>query len=470
VLDATASPRITAPQVRQWAWPLAVLGAAWVIFLPALWNRFPFMFYDSGAFIDLAMRGGFVAERSAIYGAFLSVFQPGFSLWPAMVAQVGLVVLVMVEFARVVLPGLAPRQFFLLVVALSIVTGLPWTAPQVMPDVFAPVLVLSLYLLGFRAASLSPQRKAALVAISVLAATSHASHLGLAAGLAVVTGLAQIVSRRGALATVRPRWGLPALVFVLSLGLVVASNVERTGDVFVSRAGPGFIVARLLQDGIAQRVLDDTCPGSGYRLCAYRHELPRDSNDFLWLWNSPFWTLGGFEGIGDEAQSIMLESLKRYPLLNLKAAAEHTLRQFVTFATGDGVEPLNGVPEAAILRHMPDQIDDYKDARQQSGEIEFRWLNAVQVPVGGVSIVALAGIMLLAARRRQWDDRMFLPAFILLALAGNAFICGTLSSPHDRYQSRLIWAAVFTVILLIGRRSSRRGHGKSSLDFGAAAK
>jgi len=454
VLDATASPRITAPQVRQWAWPLAVIGAACVIFLPALWNGFPFMFYDTGAFIDLAMRGGFVPERSAIYGAFLSAFQPGFSLWPAMMAQVGLVVLVMAEFARVVLPGLAPRHFFLLVVVLTVATGLPWSAPQVEPDVFAPLLVLSLYLLGFHAASLSPQRKVALAAVSVLAATSHASHLGLAAGLAVATALAQIVSRRAVLAGPRPRWGLPALVFVLSLGLVVASNVERTGEVFVSRAGPGFILARLLQDGIAQRVLDDTCPDSGYKLCAYRHELPRDSNDFLWLWNSPFWKLGGFEGIKDEAQSIALESFKRYPLLNLKAAVGHSLRQFVTFGTGDGIEPLDGVPEAAIQRHMPHQMDDYKAARQQSGEIEFQWINAFQVPVGGVSMIALAGIFVLAARRRRWDDRMFLPAFILLALAGNAFICGALSSPHDRYQSRLIWAVVFATILLISRSKS----------------
>ena len=53
---------------------------------------------------------------------------------------------------------------------------------------------------------------------------------------------------------------------------------------------------------------------------------------------------------------------------------------------------------------------------------------------------------------RRWDDRLYLPAFVLLALLGNAFICGALSSPHDRYQSRLIWAAVFAAMLLVGRR------------------
>ena len=461
MLDAIAGPRIATRAARHWVWILTLAGAAWLVLAPALWNGFPFMFYDTGAFIDLAMQGGFKPERSAVYGVFLAAFQPGLSLWPVAVAQVVLTLLVMAEFARVVLPGLTPRQFFFHVVVLTLVTDLPWSAPEVMPDVFAPVLVLCLYLLGFHSAALSLPRKAALVAVAVLATTSHASHLGLAAGLAAVTVLGQLASRRAGQGTVRPRWGLPALVFGLSLALVMITNAARTGEVFISRAGPSFIMARLLQDGIAQRVLNDTCPASGYELCAYRHQLPRDSNDFLWQWNSPFWKLGGFDGMADEASDIVEESLERYPLLNLKAAAGNTARQFLTFRTGDGVEPLDGVPEAAIRRGMPDQLDDYQDARQQTGEIDFRWINAFQVPLGGLAMIALAGSLVLAARGRRWDDRLYLPAFVLLALLGNAFICGALSSPHDRYQSRLIWAAVFAAMLLISRRSSHQSPGTS---------
>ena len=87
MLDATASPRVAAPQVRQWAWPLAVIGAAWVIFLPALWNGFPFMFYDTGAFIEQALKPKFVAERQVFYAWFLLLFFPIWSLWPVVIAQ-----------------------------------------------------------------------------------------------------------------------------------------------------------------------------------------------------------------------------------------------------------------------------------------------------------------------------------------------------------------------------------------------
>jgi hypothetical protein len=35
--------------------------------------------------------------------------------------------------------------------------------------------------------------------------------------------------------------------------------------------------------------------------------------------------------------------------------------------------------------------------------------------------------------------------FVFIALLGNAFICGALSNPHDRYQGRLAWLAPLVV-------------------------
>jgi hypothetical protein len=433
-------------------WVAALLGSALVLLAPALWNGFPFMFYDTGVFIELAVQGGFSPERSAFYASFLSAFQPTFSLWPAMMAQVLMTVLVMAAFARVLLPSLSPGRFFTLIIVLCIVTGLPWYAAEILPDILAPNMVLCLYLLGFHAAALSWPHKAALVGVAVLAATSHASHLGLAAGLAAAIALMQIATRHLPLISASPRWRLPALVFVLSLLSLVTSNFMRTGEVFVSRSGPAFVLGRLVQDGIVKRLLDDTCPGSGYRLCAYKDRLPNHANEYLWGPDSPFWILGGFAGTADEAKRIIVDSLKRYPLLHLKMAVLDTLEQFVTFETGDGIEPLHDVPVPPMARHIPEQIDDYRASRQQTDGIAFRWINTVQVPVGALSIAALAAILARAVVGRNWNDRVFLPAFVLTALFGNAFICGALSNPQDRYQSRLIWLVCFVVLLLAAKR------------------
>jgi hypothetical protein len=443
-------------QKRMLLWGAALAGSALLLMLPALWNGFPFLFYDSGAYIDLAIRGGFQPERSAFYAAFLGAFRPGFSLWPAMVAQSLVTVLLMAEFARVLLPGLTPRRFLLMVLALGVGTVLPWEAADILPDILAALLVMALYLLGFHPDTLPRWRRMGLVAFAIYAATSHASHLGLAAGLAMTVALMQVFLPHRSPVYVTPRWKLPALVFTLSLMALVTSNFLLTGEIFVSRAGPSFLLARLVQDGIAKRLLDDTCPGSGYRLCPYKDNLPADSNDYLWGWQSPFQQLGKFAGMADESESMIIESLRRYPLMNLKAAILDTAEQFVTFKTGDGIEPLNGVPVPILARDMPRQLEPYLTSRQNNGRISFDWIDAVQTPIGALSIAALPAIFLGAVRQRQWDDRFYLPLFMLLALLGNAFICGALSSPHDRYQARLVWLACFVVLLFAARRPGLR--------------
>jgi hypothetical protein len=52
-----------------------------------------------------------------------------------------------------------------------------------------------------------------------------------------------------------------------------------------------------------------------------------------------------------------------------------------------------------------------------------------------------------SARRFIPPNSADLAATTLIALAGNALICGALSNPHDRYQSRLIPLALLSIIV-----------------------
>ena len=48
-------------------------------------------------------------------------------------------------------------------------------------------------------------------------------------------------------------------------------------------------------------------------------------------------------------------------------------------------------------------------------------------------------------------------AFVcILALLANAFVCGGLANPHDRYGARLVWLAVFTAGLTLVRLVEQR--------------
>jgi hypothetical protein len=246
----------------------------------------------------------------------------------------------------------------------------------------------------------------------------------------------------------KPRLGLAAGSLALAVTLILASNYGLARGVFISRSGPIFVFSRLMQDGIVKRLMDDTCPASGYRLCAYRSRLKTRVDAWLWGADSGFHALGGFASARQQAedQRIILDSIRRYPFLNLRAAIYDSVQQFLSFRTGDGIEPQMSVIETSLKDLVPRQMPAYLAARQQHGLLRFKALNLVHVPVGVLAMLGLLGLIRRAGFSRRWNETP-LPALVLLALMGNAIICGTFAEPHDRYQSRVIWLPVLVLFL-----------------------
>ena len=60
----------------------------------------------------------------------------------------------------------------------------------------------------------------------------------------------------------------------------------------------------------------------------------------------------------------------------------------------------------------------------------------------------------LARRRTLATEIGELTAVVGLALMANAFVCGALSNPHDRYGARMVWLAVFAIMLAIAQRGA----------------
>ena len=67
-----------------------------------------------------------------------------------------------------------------------------------------------------------------------------------------------------------------------------------------------------------------------------------------------------------------------------------------------------------------------------------------------VAILA-AGIV-----RRRLDDLTLLAATVSVALLGNAFVCGVISGPHDRYGARMVWIATFVALIAAFRNFADR--------------
>ena len=93
-------------------------------------------------------------------------------------------------------------------------------------------------------------------------------------------------------------------------------------------------------------------------------------------------------------------------------------------------------------------------ARQQHGEIGFAAINRIHQPVALASMLLLLA-MLFGWRREAFADLGMLARTATAALLANAFVCGVLSNPHDRYGARLIWIAPLVVTLLLCRLYAR---------------
>jgi len=76
-------------------------------------------------------------------------------------------------------------------------------------------------------------------------------------------------------------------------------------------------------------------------------------------------------------------------------------------------------------------------------------------------MLLLLGVIGLGLRRARYADLGRLASAVVLAILANAFVCGALSNPHDRYGARMAWLAPF-VLLSILCRALARAHLPSS--------
>ena len=194
------------------------------------------------------------------------------------------------------------------------------------------------------------------------------------------------------------------------------------------------------------------------KLCAHRHELPTDADVFFWSGKgSVFNNLGRFAGLGDEMSTIVHRQPARLSGLADRVGAR-----------GDGAST---DPDRERRRrgqhHLAHLLGDREicpaaapgmhAARQQRGEIGFAAINRIHQPVALAAMLLLLATALLGRRREPFADLGLLAATITAALLANAFVCGVLSNPHDRYGARLVWLAPLVVTLLLCRLYARRG-------------
>jgi hypothetical protein len=430
--------------------PRALLAAAALSCVVALYNGFPLTYPDTGNYLDNAIdllhrdRPWFFF-RPPTYGAFLVPFANSLTLWLLPAAQ-GLLVAGVVDTtlrsAAIRLPGRALVGIFALLCAAS---SLPWFSGQIMPDVFTPIVILMSFVVVW--APVTRTLWPALLLLAVAIAT-HLSHFPLAAALAV-SGLGLRLALEP---SVRGRRPVIRLAFravgplAIALVLVVAPNYLVHGRLVLSRSSSIFALAHLVGEGAAQRYLEQACVVRPYRLCAERGALPPDLDWFLWSASGPLARSEPDMARGDstffrEAPLIVAGTLRQeWPAL-LGTSIRGGGRQLVTF----GLHPAEHRYSASVARSMPRLgpaiADAYRESRQTNEALPVVAASRVQYVVVVAATLALLWC-LPRLRGPRYRSFQLLVATTAIGMLTNAFVVASLATVHQRYQARVVWLVV----------------------------
>ena len=433
----------------------AVFIAAPLLLWPAAINGYPLLFGDTGVYIKDGIDHHVSWPRPMFYGLFMLPLHVMRTTWPVVVVQALLAAAVLLMTMRLFLPRLHPFALLPITLVLAVGTSLPWFVSQLMPDLFAGLLVLTLAALLITPPRLSPVGQIAAILFAAACITMHLSLLPIALALIVTLLLCRWLTL-GSLTPLDIVRGLA--VPGLAAAVLIGTNALLIGQPSISPYGKIFLLNRVLVDGPGVRALQRECPRADWTLCSFKDEIPTigDEDDMLWGKDALLERAGGYKVVAPQAWPIILSAMRAEPGVLLGLALRNTAVQFVSFRSGDALlrpSTFNDGIWSAVF--PPVEQERYHAGMQYRGlTLIPAGLQAVHVVLGAVSIVAVAAGAVSALRRRAAIGGLL--SSVTVVLLANAFVAGALSGVYDRYQSRFVWLAPFALMLMA---MSRWGHG-----------
>lgn len=452
---------------------LVLLAGTVLLSAPAIFNGFPLIFSDTGAYLTTAFDGSLPLGRPVGYGLFLRYTGVGLWVWLPVLVQGFLLTGLMLRTAIVVLgkhPTLPASALTLSLLALF--TGIGWYSGQLMPDIFVAGLVLAIFLLLYDR-KLHIAGKLMLVVLVYWFTFSHYSHVSLSLALLFTLGLLLFFQRRRRPESEVPRpilllWPLvPTLMALLTFCLV---NYNNGNGFKMTRSSHVFMMGRLVACGILEEYLDEACAESEYKLCAYKDRLPHSAGAFIWGGKSPFRKTGYWKSSEAEYNAIIgdIFSRPKYLIRFAWEGLEAGLKQVFHLRIGEGLTPYrkNKAPYKAFEKWMPEVLPAYTGSWQSEKRHDFELLNILHFALFAAAFVLL---YLLIGWRREWLPPNLL-GFVWVVAFGfllNALITGALGNVYDRLQARVAWLVIFAALLafrMVQERSLRADSAASAVD------
>jgi len=386
--------------------------------------------------------------RSPYFGALLYAGWVLGWFWPFVLLQAVIAYLLIIMVLRrfdVARAGIVTA----VVLFLSLTTSLPTYNSMLLADAFASFGMLALALLAIPG-RLPRWQVAFLVAVVVMSATAHLTHVMMLLGM---TGTLVLLRLLGWLRPPARAWYAAGGTIVIAvLALQVTSVATRAALGHPPQLLP-LLTSRFYADGPGKQFVDSGCDGKRFEVCHIRIDKPYDNATWLFSLDPRHgaYMLATSEQrrlMGEQDVAFALAVLRAYPLEQLTASARDTVRQLAWInydalnqGCGTGPECWESLPRSVRARFM--QTPSGRNAWPRD------LMNGILYATVVASLLALSVTVPMLARRDR-DGFVLLRNLLVITGMGMLVCCffgGAVADPQYRYQGRLIWLPVFFALI-----------------------
>ncbi len=419
-----------------------------VLLYPAFYNGFPFVFSDTGTYINSGFENKVPDDRPIFYGLFIRYSSLATSLWLTVFLQSFIVALALYESVCVMLKQSTYQNqiYSIVIILLAAFSGLPYVTSTLLPDIFTPVSLLLFCLLLFKSGTLQKWQTVLLYAVFAFFALTHLSNL-MAFSLIVVMMLVNVVWLKKRIPLIVRN---SVLCFALWFIIILVNALFGAGF-RANKATPVFMTAKMSENGLLGEYLHNEENAKQLKIYPYRDSLPFCAADYVWDANSVLYKTGGWDANLGEYSFILKDMLTtpKYFARFIARGFIDGLQQLTLTAFGEEFIPYGeGSPPAGQveMRFRGDK-HAYYHSRQTNKWLNINFDNAAarQNILIAISLVIIALYLL---KNGLNETKGIMCLFILAFIFCNAFSTGAFTMVTARYNSRVIWLIPFVATVI----------------------
>lgn len=431
---------------------------------PAIQNGFPIIHPDSGTYLLEGFGNKIPVSRPLSYCLFVRFTSRIFSIWSTVGIQAIFVYWVTWLTVNTVL---AKRKIawipFVIISILAATTGIAFYTSQIMPDIFLPVALMSVFVIITRE-KLPWYTLTGLGLILWISLIVHMSNLPVVTAVIIAIFFLKILITKSFRVLILKNVIILGSVLFLSWITNPLISLRYKEGFKMSNSNNIVFFSRLLQAGAAQQYIKDKCAtDSTYYLCEYKDEIDNYNRLDVFLWadssflydhpckqktwdncwrvrNNEFGQVNSDILAYPPSRSIYFKAVWNDFLLQLHSFG---LTAYVSYKAGSHID-------FPLKIYYKNDYKSYKNSRQYSGTMMFSDMNKI---IRIMVCVSLGLILLLFVRNKRLfslkSPFLMFGWIILVTWLVNGLLTAMLAVVSDRFLGRFIWLVPLLLILMI---------------------